>query len=266
MSKLKELFKDYDRYIDFYEKKVYFFSNTYTVLPIITRKGILMENIKVILNSLAEEKYRDFQYKLVPNAKNILGVRVPMLRKIAKDIAKKDWKSFLENNNKETYEELMLEGYVIGYAKMDIEEALSYLEKFIPYIDNWAICDSSINSFKFTGKNEKRVLEFIKPYLKSEKEFEVRFAVIMLLTFYIKNEYIDEILEIMGEISNRAYYVQMAVAWTVSVCYVKFPEKTEKFLLKNSLDDFTHNKSIQKIGESFRVENKDKIRLKKLWR
>ena len=225
-----------------------------------------MENIKDLLNSLAEEKYRDFQYKLIPNAKNILGVRVPTLRKIAKDIAKGDWKSFLEEKNKESYEEILLEGYVIGYVKMDIEEALKYLEVFIPKIDNWATCDGSINSLKFTTKNEERVLKFIKPYLESEKEFEVRFAVIMLLTFYIKEDYIDEILEIMGKISNKAYYVQMAVAWTISICYVKYPIKTEKFLLKNTLDDFTHNKSIQKIGESFRVDNIDKIRLKKLWR
>lgn len=225
-----------------------------------------MENIRALLNSHAEEKYRDFQYKLIPNAKNILGVRVPTLRKIAKDITKENWKLFLENNHHETFEELMLEGYVIGYAKMDIEEALSYLQKFIPKIDNWAICDSSINSFKFTTKHEERVLEFIRPYLESKKEFEVRFAVIMLLTFYVKEDYIDEIFEIIAKISNKAYYVQMAVAWTISVCYVKFPKKTEDFLLKNSLDDFTHNKSIQKIGESFRVDNTDKIRLKKLWR
>ena len=225
-----------------------------------------MEDIKILLNNLAEEKYRDFQYKLIPNAKNILGVRVPILRKIAKDIAKGDWQTFLEDKNKESYEEIMLEGYVIGYAKMDIEKALKYLELFIPKIDNWATCDSSINTFKFTSKNLSRVYDFINPYLKSEKEFEVRFAVIMLLSFYIKEEYIDEVLSIMEKITNKAYYVQMAVAWTISVCYVKFPEKTEEFLLKNSLDDFTHNKSIQKIGESFRVENSDKIRLKKLWR
>jgi len=225
-----------------------------------------MEDIKILLNRLAEEKYRDFQYKLIPNAKNILGVRVPILRKIAKDIAKGDWQTFLEDENKESYEEILLEGYVIGYAKMDIEKALKYLELFIPKIDNWATCDSSINTFKFTSKNLSRVYEFINPYLKSEKEFEVRFAVIMLLSFYIVEEYIDEVLSIMEKIKNKAYYVQMAVAWTISVCYVKFPEKTEEFLLKNRLDDFTHNKSIQKIGESFRVENSDKIRLKKLWR
>jgi len=225
-----------------------------------------MEDIKILLNRLAEEKYRDFQYKLIPNAKNILGVRVPILRKIAKDIAKGDWQTFLEDENKKSYEEILLEGYVIGYAKMDIEKALKYLELFIPKIDNWATCDSSINTFKFTSKNLSRVYEFINPYLKSEKEFEVRFAVIMLLSFYIVEEYIHEVLSIMEKIKNKAYYVQMAVAWTISVCYVKFPEKTEEFLLKNSLDDFTHNKSIQKIGESFRVENSDKIRLKKLWR
>lgn len=223
-------------------------------------------DIGILLSEHKDEKYRDFQYKLIPNAKNIIGVRVPILRKIAKEIVKGDWKNFLEKRNKETYEEIMLEGYVIGYGKMSIDEALKYLENFIPKIDNWAICDSSINTFKFTLKNKEKVYEFIRPYLVSEKEFVVRFAVIMLLTFYIDDQYIDEILEIMGKISNKAYYVQMAVAWTISVCYVKFPFKTEEFLVKNLLDDFTHNKSIQKIKESFRVAEKDKLRLKSLLR
>lgn len=223
-------------------------------------------DIGILLSEHKDEKYRDFQYKLIPNAKNIIGVRVPILRKIAKEIVKGDWKNFLEKRNKETYEEIMLEGYVIGYGKMSIDEALKYLENFIPKIDNWAICDSSINTFKFTLKNKEKVYEFIRPYLVSEKEFVVRFAVIMLLTFYIDDQYIDEILEIMGKISNKAYYVQMAVAWTISVCYVKFSFKTEEFLVKNLLDDFTHNKSIQKIKESFRVAEKDKLRLKSLLR
>ena len=225
-----------------------------------------MEKIRDLLNNLAEDKYKAFQHNLIPNVTNVLGVRVPELRKIAKDICKEDWRTFLQNEDKTSFEEIMLEGFVIGYAKTDIEETLKYVEKFVPKIDNWAVCDSSVTGFKFSEKNMIRVYEFIKPYLESEKEFEVRFAVIMLLSFYIREEYIDEVLAIMGRISNKAYYVQMAVAWTVSVCYVKFPIKTEEFLLKNNLDDFTHNKSIQKIGESFRVDNIDKIRIKKLWR
>lgn len=223
-------------------------------------------DIENLLREHTDEKYREFQYKLIPNAKNIIGVRVPILRKIAKEIAKGDWKNYLEKEDKNTYEEIMLEGYVIGYAKLNINEALKYLESFIPKIDNWAICDSTINTFKFTSKNKQVVFEFIKPYLYSEKEFEVRFAVIMLLSFYIEDNYIEDILEILCKISNKEYYVQMAIAWTVSVCYVKFPIKTEEFLIKNFLDDFTHNKSIQKIRESLRVSETDKLRLKSLLR
>lgn len=223
-------------------------------------------DIENLLREHTDEKYREFQYKLIPNAKNIIGVRVPILRKIAKEIAKGDWKNYLEKEDKNTYEEIMLEGYVIGYAKLNINEALKYLESFIPKIDNWAICDSTINTFKFTSKNKEVVFEFIKPYLYSEKEFEVRFAVIMLLSFYIEDNYIEDILEILCKISNKEYYVQMAIAWTVSVCYVKFPIKTEEFLIKNFLDDFTHNKSIQKIRESLRVSETDKLRLKSLLR
>lgn len=225
-----------------------------------------MDNIKELLHSLSEENYKDFQYKLVPNAKNILGVRVPILRKIAKGIAKANWKDFLEKQNRESYEELLLEGYVIGYAKMDIDEALAYLEKFIPKINNWAICDGSISTLTFTKKNMDKVYEFIKPYLESDEEFEVRFAVVMLLTFYINEIYIDDILLLLDKILNRSYYVSMGIAWAISICYVKFPQKTETFLNTNNLDDFTHNKSIQKITESLRIDKDTKIRVKKLLR
>lgn len=225
-----------------------------------------MEDIRNLLNNLAEDKYKAFQHNLIPNVTNVLGVRIPELRKIAKDISTNNWKSFVENEDKVSFEEIMLEGFVIGYAKTDIDESLKYIEKFIPKINNWAVCDSCVTGFKFTKKNMPKVLDFTKLYLNSEKEFEVRFAVIMLLSFYITEEYIDEVLFLLNKVSNRAYYVQMAIAWAVSVCFVKFPERTESFLLNNTLDDFTHNKSIQKITESFRVVNTDKIRIKKLWR
>ena len=110
------------------------------------------------------------------------------------------------------------------------------------------------------------VYEFIKPYLESDEEFEVRFAVVMLLTFYINEIYIDDILLLLDKILNRAYYVSMGIAWANSICYVKFPHKTEIFLNTNNLDDFTHNKSIQKITESLRIDKDTKIRVKKLLR
>lgn len=225
-----------------------------------------MEETRALLKSLAEEKYREFSKKLIPNVDNILGIRIPELRKIAKEISKKDWKEFLDNENKEYFEEIMLEGFVIGYAKTDIEESLEYIKKFVPKINNWSTCDSCVTGFKFTKKNMAKVWEFILPYLDSEKEYDVRFAVVMILSFYIEEAYIDQILRVLNQVEHKGYYVQMAVAWAISICFVKFPVKTEKFLLENNLDDFTHNKSIQKILDSFRVTNTDKIRIRKIMR
>ena len=110
-------------------------------------------------------------------------------------------------------------------------------------------------------KNQEEWFSFLEPYLNSSQEYEIRFAVVCLLDFFVQEAFIDRILNCFSDIHHEGYYVKMAVAWAVSVCYVKFPEKTEDFLLKNTLDDFTHNKAIQKIRESYRVSKEEKERL-----
>lgn len=221
-----------------------------------------MENIKEKLFELADEEYKKFQGLLCPGTNNIIGIRVPILRNLAREIAKEDWREYLQNAKDDYYEEVMLQGMVIGLAKMEFEERIKYVKGFIPKIDNWAVCDVTCAGFKFTKKNMKEVWKFLKPYLTSNKEFEIRFAVVMLLGFYIVEKYISDVLEILNNIHHDGYYVKMAVAWAISVCYIKFPEETLKLLEKNNLDTFTYNKALQKIIESYRVskEAKDKIR------
>lgn len=225
-----------------------------------------MNNLKDKLFELSDEKYKKFHSGLCPNIDNIIGVRLPKLREIAKEIAKGDWRDFLAISSNDYYEEVMINVLVIAYAKCDVDEKLNYIESFVPKIDNWAICDSFCNSLKFVNKNKEKVLEFIQPYLKSNKEFEIRFAVVIILNYYITEDYIDLILETLDEVKHEGYYVKMAVAWAISVCYVKFPKKTESVFEENLLDDFTHNKSIQKIRESYRVPKESKERLQKMRR
>lgn len=210
------------------------------------------------LFDLSDEKYRKFSASLLPDVDNILGVRLPELRKLAKKIAKDDWRNFINVSDGRYFEEIMLQGMVIGYAKMDIEERLKYITEFIPKINNWSLCDSFCNGLKFTKDNMERIFEFIKPYLLSQKEFEVRFAVVMILDFYINERYINEILKLFDTVKHSGYYVKMAVAWAISICYVKFPNETMKYLRNNTLDDFTYNKSLQKITESLRVDKSAK--------
>ncbi len=223
-------------------------------------------NIKSQLLELANSSHKKFTSALIPNIDNILGIKTPELRKIAKEIAKDDWKQYIEATDKEFFEETLVEGMVIGFLKLDINEHLEYVKAFIPKIDNWATCDSFCGALKFTKKNQKLVWDFILPYLNSDKEFEVRFAVIMFLSYFIDDIYIDEVLNYLNQVTHRAYYVQMGVAWAVSVAYVKFPEKTMIFLKNNNLDNFTFNKSLQKITESFRVSDEDKSLIKSMKR
>lgn len=224
----------------------------------------MIQDIRKELFSLADEKYKEFHGGLCPGVNNIIGVRVPALRSLAKKIIKEDWRKYLKEAEDQYYEEVMLQGMVIGLAKMDIEERLTYLAGFIPKIDNWAVCDVTCAGLKSTAKNLKKVWEFLQKYLNSDKEFEVRFAVVMILDYYIQEEYIYRVFEKLDSVHHEAYYVKMAVAWAVSICYIKYPEKTYSYLESCKLDNFTFNKAIQKIRESYRVPKEDKENLKKM--
>jgi len=215
---------------------------------------------------MADEEYRKFSSSLIPNVDNILGVRLPELRKLAKNIAKGDWRTYLAQADNRYFEETMLQGLVIGYAKTDIEERLRYVADFVPRIDNWSVCDSFCTGLKFTKNYRSLMWDFLQPYLSSDKEYEIRFGVVMLLLYFVEDEYIERVLQWMDRIRHEGYYVKMAVAWAISVCYVKYPEPTMAFLKNNTLDDFTYNKALQKIIESLRVDSETKHVLRSMKR
>lgn len=223
------------------------------------------EEIRQELIKLADDKYRSFHSNLCPGVENILGVRLPLLRKIAKSLSKEeDYYNYLNNGDTKYYEEIMIEGLIIGYLKTDNENRFNYIKNFIPKIDNWAICDSFCNNLKFTKKNINEVWNFILPYTSSENEFDIRFAIVMMLNFYIIEDYIDDVLNTLNKINHDGYYVKMAVAWAVSYAYIDFPQKTLASLKNNNLDNFTYNKSLQKIIESTRVSKEDKDLMRSL--
>ena len=225
-----------------------------------------MDNLRNRLFELADDKYKEFHSSLCPNTENIIGVRLPQLREIAKEITKGDWRGFLSTSKEDYYEEVLINGLVIAYAKCDVDERLNYIKDFVPKIYNWAICDTFCNTLKFVNKNKEAVWDFIQPYLKSSKEFEIRFAVVIILNYYITEDYIDIVLETLDKVRHNGYYVKMAVAWAISMCFVKFEEKTMLYLKNNNLDDFTYNKSLQKICESLCVDKKTKALIKSMKR
>lgn len=223
-----------------------------------------MENLREYLYKAVDEKYREFQNSLCPNVNDILGVRIPKLREIAKIIAKDNPIEFLEKYVCEFYEEKMIYGLVIGYMKSDLETRIKYLNKFVPMIDNWAVCDCACSTYKFTQKNMEEMFEYIKKYVFSNKEFEVRFACIMLMDYFLIDEYIDEVFQIFNNIKLDKYYVEMAIAWAISEAFIKNEKKTREFLANNTLSVNTFNKALQKIIESNRVDDKTKDEMRKM--
>ena len=209
-----------------------------------------------------DQKYASFSGKLIRGEHEVLGVRLPLLRDIAKRIAKEDWRSYIDNWHCEFFEDIMLRSFVISYAKMSLEERLHQFTLYIPLIDNWSTCDSFCATRK-PKKDERKILwDFILPYIETDDEFKMRYSVVMMLTHFIDDEHIDTILELLEKYRHDGYYYKMAVAWNLSVCYVKFPEKTMGFLKECTLDDWTYNKAIQKMIESFRIPDNDKEILK----
>ncbi len=223
-----------------------------------------MNEIRRKLFELQDLKYKEFQSSLCPNVDNIIGIRIPDLRKMAKEISKTDYKKFFEIIEDDYYEELLLQGLVIGYSKLSIEDTFKYLEKFVPKINNWAICDTTCSNLKITKKYMNQMWKFLDKYIKSNKEYEIRFAIVMYLNYFLTDEYIEQVFNNISEITNKEYYVEMAIAWLISYAYIKQKAKTIEYLKHNKLDKFTQNKSIQKICESYRVSNIEKQEIRKL--
>lgn len=224
----------------------------------IRKYDILVEHLKEI----SDEKYKIFHKNLVPGLNNVLGIQMPKLRVIAKSISMGNYIEYLALARNEYYEETMIQGLVIGYAKEDYINTLKLIESFLPNLTNWAICDSFCTKFKSVVENRNDFLFFLAKCIESDKEFYIRFAVVMFKVIYIDEEYIDDVLSILDSISHDGYYVKMAIAWTLCDCFIKFEDKTMNYLNISKLDNFTYNKALQKIVESYRVskETKDIIR------
>jgi len=224
-----------------------------------------LQEIKEKLFQLQEKEYQVFASSLIPKSKPLIGVRIPLLRKFAKEIAaKKDWIDFLETGAEDYFEELMLKALVIGYAKADTEVILRQAEVFIPKIADWSINDSFCSNFQIAKKNPKRVWEFLMNYIDSQEEFTLRMVAVMLMDYYLNEEYIDSVLKVYHQISPVGYYTQMGVAWAVATAYAKFPEKVLEFLKDGQLDSFTYQKAITKMLESRRISDQEKEKLQKM--
>ncbi len=218
-------------------------------------------DVREELFKLQDLKYRDFHKKLIPEVEEsaFIGVRVPALRSLAREI--------YNNGNAEFddyyYEEKMLKGFLIGLKKCSISEHIDDLKHFVCLIDNWAVCDCCCSSFKFVKHNKNDYYDFILSYIGTG-EFETRFSVVMLMDYYLDDEHIDEVIDILVSIKSEYHYVNMAIAWALSFAFIKYENKITSLLKKRVLSRDVQNKTIQKICDSCRVDCDTKRNIKML--
>ena len=225
------------------------------------------KEIREKLDSMRDAKYSDFSSALIPCCQPpLIGVRLPQLRLLAKDLAKGDWRNYLRQASDGTFEEIMLQGLTLGYVKAEVAEVLDYVRRFIPKINNWSVNDSFCLSFKLAKRHQEEVFHFLSGYFASEKEYELRVVAIMLMSHFLTDNYIDRVLQVLDGLRHDGYYLKMAVAWAVATAFAKYPERTMAFLKCNHLDDDTYNKAIRKMLESYRVSDVDKALLRTMKR
>lgn len=215
------------------------------------------------LYTFQDLKYKNFNSKIILND-NLIGIRMPILKKIAKKISNGDYLSFIKYNNHNFHEEKMLYGLILGYINTDFKHLLLLMDNFIPYIDNWSICDSFCANLKTFKVNQQEGYKYIINCFKSNDVFKVRVGIVLLINFYINDIYIDDILINIKKINASNYYISMAIAWLLSMCYIKYPNKIYQFIKENDIDELTRKRTIQKIVDSKQVKKKNKIEIKKL--
>lgn len=224
-----------------------------------------MEEIKRRLFEMQDLKYREFNAKLIPDTdrETVIGVRTPQLRSYAKELIKSgQWREFIGELPHEYHEENALHGFILGTVREDYEQVIGWIEEFLPYVNNWAVCDTICP--KIFKKHPREVYEKIKIWVHSGHEYTVRFGVVSLLQFFLDEEFRPEMLELAAGIHREEYYINMAIAWYFSFALIKQYETALPLIESRTLDPWIQNKTIQKAVESCRVSDERKAYLRTL--
>lgn len=225
-----------------------------------------LERLEKTLFALQDQSYREFNMKLIPNVPfaDSIGIRVPVLRKLAKDYSKTpDSEIFLASLPHRYLEENHLHMLLIQ-EKKNYEECIHLLKRFLPYVNNWATCD--IGSPKHFKNHKTALLEEIKLWLKSEEEYTLRYAIGLIMSWFLDEDFKPEYLEWVASVKSDCYYVRMMQAWCLATALAKQYGDTLPLIEKEILDPWTHNKTIQKAVESFRITSVQKTYLRSLKR
>lgn len=218
------------------------------------------------LLSQGEEKYKEFNAKLLCSELDVIGLRAPFLRKTAAQLAKEDGKGFLQFCGKSTHEERLLYGLVAAAMPVSYEDFLPDCDYYTEHlVENWALCDMFCSSVKKKLKNhEAEFFQYIEKYLQSENPWAVRVGIILMLNHYLTPEYLKETLKRIDGIHSEHYYVRMGQAWLLATAWAKDRDVCMEYIAHHHLDDWTFKKFIQKACESYRVSDEDKKYLRSL--
>ena len=223
-----------------------------------------MNNLQEELFKMQDLQYKAFNSKIIPTVDSdlIIGIRTPLLRKFAKDFAKSPQShEFINSLPHKYYEENNLHAFVLETVK-DFDEALAQTRKFLPYIDNWATCDTFFP--KVFKKNTDKLLPEIYKWIKSDKTYTVRYAIGLLMSLYLDEEFKNEYAELVSSIKSDEYYINMMIAWYFATALAKQYNAVLCYLTEYKLDKWVHNKTIQKAVESNRIPKEIKEYLKTL--
>ena len=224
----------------------------------------IQEEIRNGLFDLQDSQYRDFQAKLIPSASadKMIGVRTPALRKFAKDLAKREEiGGFLNDLPHRYFDENQLHAFIISQLK-DYEQCMDEVIRFLPYIDNWATCDQL--SPKVFRKHRPKLIDQIRKWIISDRTYTIRFGIGMLMEHFLDEDYDPAYPEMVACIRSDEYYVNMMIAWYFATALAKQYDSILPFIKNRRLDPWTHNKTIQKARESYRISPEQKEYLKAL--
>lgn len=225
---------------------------------------MIIDEIREELFSLRDKGYRDLQRKLIPTvpAEAFIGVRTPQLRKLAKEAAKReDVGEFLADLPHKYFDENQLHAFIISGMR-DFDQCTEELERFLPFVDNWATCDQM--SPKVFKRHRAALLERIRAWLASDHAYTVRFAIGMLMEHYLGDDFDPAYPEMVAEIRSGEYYVNMMIAWYFATALARQYEAALPYIEDRRLEKWTHNKAIQKALESYRVPDERKACLRML--
>ena len=224
------------------------------------------KDIITFLEHNSDKKCSLFTKKLIDTKYSILGIKLPTLRTMAKDIAKHDAEMVLHNFTFNYYEEILLHGFVLAYCNMPEQDRISHIDKYITYFDNWSVVDSFCSSLKSVNKHKELYFDKINEYLSHSSDFVVRFGLVLLMDYYLTDEYITITLSKTLINDHNSYYIQMALAWLYATALAKNYTITLDFLSNNKdkLPTFVRRKTISICNDSFRISKQNKIEIKNI--